>query len=493
MREHRLTTNTAVESQGGEMKVDVEVFAGSQKPDMKEKTIKAIKKQVLLLSLGFSGLLLIQSFQVGKVVAQDTLALEEALQRARKHNFTTRMAEADLKMTKAGVQQSMAAFLPQISVSELATTTNDPLNAFGFKLKQEIVTQADFNPAFLNAPDRIDHMSTRLEFKQPVFNADGFFQHKAARNQAKAAVLGVERTRNYVDFQVKQAYYGLVLARQSLEVVDSALKAAMENRDEATRVFDQGLITRADLLEADVRVLDLNSKRTAAVAGVKNASDGLKYLLGMELAGEIEPTDGLEMRRVEVSVKSGNLDIAGVNAQRSDMQALHLQTQAAKQQLQVSKMQFLPQLNVFGSYELNDNKLFGNHGTNWTVGAMLQWNLFAGLKNVGGVAQQRANLQKSRIAYEDRMLANEMEIEKARRGVVQSLEQLELAQRGIEQARENLRIRTDRYSQGLEKTTDVLNAEVMLANQQLSHLQTLYSYYIHVFQLELLMERPLFQ
>lgn len=419
--------------------------------------------------------------------APHSLSLDEALAQARQQNYTVRQAEADWHIARAEVHQSRAVFLPQASISEVATSTNDPLNAFGFKLKQEIVTQDDFDPTLLNDPGRIDHLATRFEVRQPVLNPDGLLQHRAARNQARAAASGMQRTRHTIDFQVKQRYFALVLARRSLAVIDSSLTAARANRDQACRFFDQGLITRADLLEADVRVLDLESKRTEADFAVHNASDALRYLLGLTDDVTLVPTDELAAPAAILS----DIDAQQAVRSRSDMQALRFRMNAARQSLQASRLRFLPRLNVFGSYELSDRNLFGSNGDSWAVGAMLQWDLFSGFQQIGSVERARAEVQKSDIAYEDQTFKNLVEIDAARRSVEQTQQMLALAEAAVAQARENLRIRTDRFAQGLEKTTDVLNAEVMLANQRLTYLETLYRHNVNIFRLELLLEQPL--
>ncbi len=415
------------------------------------------------------------------------LSLREALDRAQGNNFTIRRAQATSEAARAEGEKARAAFLPRISVTEGATATTDPLNAFGFRLRQETITQADFAPARLNDPERTHLFTTRFEVQQPVFNPEGLFLHRAARRQARAAASDAERTRHQVAFEVKRQYFGLVLARRSLAVLDTALTAARANQAQAGRFFEQGLITRAELLEAGVRVLDLERRRTEAEVSVQNASDQLRYLLGMDEGVEIRPTDDLEDRRVPLDA----FEVGRVNQERSDMQALRLRTEAARYTLRAGQFQFLPRLNVFGSYELNDQTLTGAHGRGWTVGATLQWTLFDGFRRAGTLARARADLLQARLALQDRALKNEVEMAAARRGVRQTLQQLELARASVAQARENLRIRSDRYEQGLEKTTDVLSAEVLLARQRLAYLEALYRYYVNLFRLELLLERPL--
>ncbi len=418
---------------------------------------------------------------------QQPLSLQDALQQAQQQGFAVRSAHYDWKAAEADAHRARAAYLPQVSISQSATATNDPLNAFGFRLKKETIALPDFDPARLNDPGRVDLLTTRMEVRQPILNPEGLFEHRAARSQAEAASMSLERMRHLTAFQVKKDYFALVLARRSLAVVDSSLMAANANYDRARDLSDQGLITRADLLAAHVRVLDLESRRTEAAHAIENASDALRYTLGLEETVTIVPTDSLEA----FPAPTAPVDVMAINASRSDMQALRFRVDAAQSALHARKVGFLPKLNAFGSYERNDKRRFlGQYGSNWTVGAVLEWNLFSGYRRAGAVERARADLSRVQTAYQDRSLKNEIELRAARRGIEQAREQLSFAKAAVEQARENLRIRTDRYAQGLEKTTDVLDAEVMLAKQRLGYLRTLYQYDLNIFQLELLTEIP---
>ena len=124
------------------------------------------------------------------------LSLKQALEQARTENYELLQARADRRAAGADLQSSRTAFLPQVSISEIATTTNDPLNAFGFKLEQEIVSQADFVPSLLNDPDRIDNFTTRFEIRQAVLNPDVALQavaQKAGTAEFSSMFLGCFR------------------------------------------------------------------------------------------------------------------------------------------------------------------------------------------------------------------------------------------------------------------------------------------------------------
>ena len=415
------------------------------------------------------------------------LSIEDALDRAREQNFRIRSAAAEAEAARAGKRQTLATFLPQLTVSEEGVATNDPLNTFGFRLKQESVTQADFAPSVLNDPDRVDNFTTKVEVRQPILNLDGLYQRRAAADQARAADLGQQRTEAFVTFKVREGYYGLVLAQQRRAVIDSALTAAHANRDQAQNFYEQGMINRADLLAAEVRVLELESQRTDAQARVQNAADQLRYLLGLEERIAIEPTDDLRVMMAPVDT----VDVGQVNQQRSDMRALRFQADAAQEQLRAKRSAFLPKLNAFGGYEWNDEVPFGTQGESWIAGASLSWNVFSGFKNAGAAQRARADLRRAELAVRDQALQNEVQITAALRNLEASRQQLRQAEAAVEQARESLRIRSDRFEQGLEKTTDVLNAEVTLANKRLAYLKTLYDHNMNIYRLELLTERSL--
>ena len=53
---------------------------------------------------------------------------------------------------------------------------------------------------------------------------------------------------------------------------------------------------------------------------------------------------------------------------------------------------------------------------------------------------------------------------------------LQLSKLAMEQSKEALRIRTNRFKEGLEKTTDLLIAETQFAQKELEYYQTIFEY-----------------
>ncbi|MFH5885844.1 TolC family protein [Halalkalibaculum sp. DA3122] len=414
------------------------------------------------------------------------LSLEEAIERTGEENFRIRQAEYDVEKVRGQYRQTNATFLPQLSVEETGISTNDPLNVFGFKLKQEAVTQSDFNPPRLNDPDSYDNFTTKFQARQPVFNADAIFQRRAVKKQLEAAREQLEGTLQHARYQVKETYYQLQLMENQLEVIRKSLETARENERQSKNYYEQDMINRADYLAAQVRVLELESRLSETNDQLQTVQDNLRYLLNIDEEITIVATDSLRMR-------PGIADnmVNPKNARNSRLDALESRKAAAEEMLRASKFNFIPSLNLFGSYEFNDQVPFGMQGNSYMVGATLRWDLFSGFKNVGRVMESKAELKQAELAYESNRFKNKLEIQQAQRSIDQAQEQLRFAEASVEQAEEDFRIRNNRYREGLERTTDLLQAETKLLQSKMKRLNALYQYNLSLAALELLMEKEM--
>lgn len=414
------------------------------------------------------------------------MSLPEVLAMTEEANFRVRMAEADMDIARSQYRQTNAAFLPQLSFEETGIRTNDPLSVFGFRLKQEAVTAADFNPATLNAPDPYNNFSTKFEVRQPLLNADMLFKRGAMKNQLSAAEEQFKGTLAYARFQVKDTYYRLVLMMEQLDAIEKSLTAARENERQAGNFLEQNMISKADYLAAKVRMLELESRKSQVQNQLLTVQDNLNFLLGIEEEIKIVPSDSMETPRIS----EDQLEDVKPTA-NSELRALDYRVSAAEQMLRSSKFSFVPSINLFGNYEFNDEVLLGTKGESYMVGATLKWNLFSGFSKVGKVMENKAQLNKAKIAYESRSFKNRLDIEKAKRSISQAQVQLDFAESSVEQAAEDYRIRIDRYEQGMEKTTDLLAAEAKLSQSRFQRLDALYQYHSSLATLELLLEREI--
>lgn len=398
------------------------------------------------------------------------ISKEEVVNRVAQNNTSLRISEQSYQLARAEFRQTNAIFLPNITASHTAIATTNPLMAFGSKLNQEILTSNDFNPLLLNNPDQIENYATQFEIQQPLINVDGIYARKAAKTRMQAMEFKTQRTKEYLDFEIEKAYMQLQLAYKGVDVLGKALQAAEANLKLAQDSFKQGYLQRADVLAVEVRVTEVKNQLQTAKSNVANASNYLSFLMDDETYSLYEPTDSLQI------TSDGLEDIHTVSENRADVKAMELASNAYQSMNKADQMAFLPRLNAFGSYQLFDDEIFRGGANGYTFGAQLSWNIFEGSKRFGKSQKSKAAYEKSQLEYEQYKSQSQLELNKANRMHADAKNKLGLTEMALAQSAESLRIRTNRFKEGLEKTTDLLSAETQYAQKQLEYFQTVYEY-----------------
>ena len=167
-------------------------------------------------------ILTIATFQT--VFSQDTIRISktELEQKILDNNLQVKMAQKEAELADAELLGTRAMYLPNINASYTFSNTNNPLYAFGSKLNQERITIMDFNPDNLNSPKSISNFATKLEIQQPIINMDAVYQKKAGQVKSEVLKIKTERTREYVQFELKKAYMTLQLAYKMVETLENA-------------------------------------------------------------------------------------------------------------------------------------------------------------------------------------------------------------------------------------------------------------------------------
>ncbi|EDM44993.1 outer membrane efflux family protein, putative [unidentified eubacterium SCB49] len=394
----------------------------------------------------------------------------EAITKVSQENTSLKISEQEFMVARADYKQTNAIFLPNITASHTGITTTNPLMAFGSKLNQEILTQNDFNPALLNDPSHIQNFATKFEIQQPLVNLDGIYQRKAAKAKMEAMSLKQTRTGDYLTLEVEKAYMQLQLAYKGVDVLEKALQTSQANKKLTDNSFEQGYLQKSDVLNASVRVTEVQNQLQTAKSNVQNASDYLSFLMNDDAYVVYKPSDVLEKQTLVIAANNE------ISENRADIKAMQLATDAYSAMNKADKMAFYPSLNAFGSYELYDDQLFQGSANGYLLGAQLKWDLFQGAKRFGKVQKSQAEFQKSQLEYEQYVSKSTLELNQAKRTLLDAENKLSLNKLALAQSEESLRIRKNRFKEGLEKTTDLLMAETQYAQKQLEYYQTIFEY-----------------
>ncbi len=397
------------------------------------------------------------------------LTLQDALQQTLQHNKTLAVVKQDEKIAAAQYKQTEAIQLPQINLSYFGMATDNPLNAFGFKLQQQRIEQADFNPTLLNKPNGISDFMTKLTVQQPIINMDLQYMRKAVKMQSEIYQFKTQRTAEYLSFEVEKAFVQLQLTYRSIAVLEETLQHFNALLTFTSNRYQQGLLQKSDVLNVQVQIADVSANLYTAKSNTTIISDYLNLLMGKSVGTTYKVNESIYESAALIDT------VASIAAARADFKAMEAALKSSDMMIKSTKIGYLPKLNAFASYQLNDRKLIGFGSGAYLAGIQLSWDIFKGNTIKNSMATQ--TLQRNKLANELEVQKeqSQLEVNKTLSDIQAATYQLKQRKQAIGLSEESLRIMQNRYEQGLVNTTDVLMVQMQLSKNKLDYQQSLHS------------------
>lgn len=396
------------------------------------------------------------------------LSLQAALDSAFQNNKEIIIASLDEQSAAAKFRQTNGVFLPQINLSYSAMSTNNPLNAFGFKLQQQSISQSDFNPELLNDPAATQNFMTKASWQQPILNLDMIQMRKAAHEEMAVYAFKSKRTKEYLTFEVQKAYAQLQLAHQAKKVLEEALQTVNSIYTATNNRFEKGFLQKSDVLTVQVQVSSIESQFAQAKSDVQNASDYLSLLMGAkaEVVYDVSEIDLILITKDPEATIPEN---------RADFLAMRAALSAQDMMISSGKRSYLPKLNGFAEYLINDKNAFDFGSDSYLVGAQLSWTLFNGMVTQNRISQHRIERNKLAEQLKYQKEQSQLELNKTVRQGHDASFNLKQQETAVSQASEALRILKNRYDQGLVTTNDLLQSQTLLSQQKLNLAQAVFN------------------
>lgn len=427
-------------------------------------------------------------FQLGDggrapALAASPLSLADAVGTALAQNPGLASADARLQAAVHRVTQAASGAHPQVTAYEKLNYTNNPMWAFGTKLNQGSITQADFDPDELNEPDAIANFATVLEVAWPLYDSGRTHHGRRQANLTRNAMqLALERAREQVVARTIDAYAGWLLALENLKVVEQTLATAQVNLKMVNDRYAAGFFVKSDLLRAQVRIAQLAQQQAQASNQVYIARARLATIMGVREDDDFKPASKMAAPNDPGKALTQWVDQA--LKQRPDLQQAQLNHAIAAAEVEKARAARLPGVNLVGNYEIN-TEAWDDFADNYAVGAVVSLSLYSG-QRISARQREALSLQEAAKAeLKNRELAVGLEVRQAYFSVQSALLGARATQEAIVQARENQRIIEDRYANGLETIVTLLDAELALQRTLSDHLHRVHDYHAAMTQLML--------
>lgn len=305
-----------------------------------------------------------------------------------------------------------------------------------------------------------DNYAFSVEVVQPLFAGGALFNaYRIAANNFEVAGLDRQQEIRDLKLRVIETYYRIIEAREILEVARSSASSIKAHQDVANAFYNQGMIPKNDLLEAQVRYAESLQNVISAENAVRLLEAQLNTLLGRSISSAVNIEEQIPMPEMEASLEE--LYETALE-HRQEIRITRLQIDNAGKGVWIARSGYLPNIAATYEYEKLGEDPDVDEDKAWTVGVGLRWRIFQGGSSYFDVS--RAKAARNRLGYLMQALKDQvlLEVKNSFLSAQEAKARTEVAAKAIDQARENLRIQKDRYNLQVATTTNVLDAEALL-------------------------------
>lgn len=416
--------------------------------------------------------------------AQDSVHvnLQQAIQIALSDNPTIKIADRNIEAKKYYKNEQIAALFPSVSASGSYQRTIQ---------KQKMTMEMGGSPMTIEVGTS-NNYSAGLSLTLPLVAAPTWYNLKLSQIDVEAAVESARSSRISLINEVKKAYYGMLLAKDSYRALLVNYQNVEYTAQNITDKYNQGLASDFEKLRAEVQVKNQKPQLTSAENSVNLATMMLKVLIGVDVN---EPIifDG-QLADFENDMLSYQIpDPQSVSlSNNSDLKQLEISKNSLDMSVKLLKASACPTLALSGSAQYmtmaNDFK-FSNY--NWFPYSVIGLSLNVPITSWIGtsyklkemrLSQDNLTDQKQYIENNLRVSVNNnlSNIRNAMADMVSNKETMEQAQRAYN-------IVQKQYEVGMATWLDLNSAELALTQSRLLYDQSIYNFLAAKTELEALM------
>lgn len=387
----------------------------------------------------------------------NVITLPEGLRLATDNNHLIKIASISKDIAAADTSAARSGLLPSINASLNQTyLARQPGARFG-SVK-----------AFLAEKDSLSY---GIDIYQTIYDfGANLSRYEASKTVLDVTKLDIVRIKNLVALDFINAYFDLLetekmvlVAQEEAERFDSHLKVAQS-------LYDEGVITRSDLLQAEVMLSDAKQRLLTMKNRRSFNSSNINNILARPIYAPVQVVD-VPAGTSEVVELEKAWDMA--EKERSEIKIIDNQLRVLDFQETAARSGYYPTLFAQGGYNYKENR-YEFPSENWSLILGVNLNVFSGGSTKAEVS--KVLYQKQQLLEQKRKLIDDikLEVEKNYLDLKNALEKIQVTKDAVGQAEENLRINEIRYEEGVGMSTDVVDAITLLTTAETNYYRAVY-------------------
>lgn len=403
----------------------------------------------------------------------DTLFLDrdKAVALALENNPTMQIAELDKARALARYHEMRGNLLPSLNAH----------GSYTRNLKKQVIFFPEEMAPLFGGVTALEVGNDNsfvggLQFAMPLFNPAIYASVDAARAEQRIAQEGHRVQGLELSWNVQQAWYDVLLAAESRQVLEQSFQLAQDNLANIRRMHQQGLVAEYDLISAEVQTENMRPDVLQARNMYELTISMLKILLGLEEQTVIVVQGNLIDSSDEVMAGFSIPDQERSLQNNPAYISLGLQQDLLGRQTRALRATGLPSLTAVSSYNyLAESNNFRLGELNWvntaSAGLQLSIPLFRGRTIRNQVRQMEIGNQQLEIQREHLKDNLNIELSNVLKNMDIALEKARHANRNVDLAKRGYDIARIRYNSGQGTLLEIQNSDVALTRAHFNLLQ----------------------
>ncbi|MBQ6613480.1 MAG: TolC family protein [Alistipes sp.] len=424
----------------------------------------------------FLVMIILVGMSIGMAKAQVTLSLDQAIEIALDDNPTIKANDLEIERYDYVYKQTTSSLYPQISVS----------GQYSLAIRrQEMAENLSFGGK--------NTFNATASLSVPLFAPSVYRQMKLTKTQMALAVETARANRIDLVAAVRASYYNVLLAEQSMKVLQEAIATTERVVNNTKELYENGLVAEYDYITAQVQLSNLKPQVLQAQKGIEITKLQLKMYLSIPEETDINVIGSLDDFR-DIVLLDTNYDVD--LSENTTLKSLDLQSELLDHQEKLVQTTRMPTIAAFGqiSYigqeRVNLGGLLGGMGGGATtenqskfwwqypinIGAQISIPIFAGFNKtnqIKAIRNQRAQLDIQRD-YAERGV--KLQVQQAINTLLTARESMLSNELTVEQAQKAYDISYARYSAGAGTILELNSSQLTLTQAQLNYSQSIYEY-----------------
>ena len=394
------------------------------------------------------------------------LTLDQALEIALSESNTIKIADMTVEKSGYARKGSYASLYPNVNVS----------GSYQRTLLKQVMVMDMGGQAMEIKVGRDNNISASASASMPLVNASLWESLKLSALDVELAVEQARSSKVSLVSQVKQAFYGVLLAKESLAVMTQVYDNACENYEKTLQRFNVGKASEVEKLRAQVNMMSAEPNVSSAENVVLLATWQLKAVMGLDLQTDIDVVGDLNDYTSELLTPYVSEDDISNN---SSLLQFDIQNRMLESNLRMQKKQYLPTLAASINYNysaMGDDKLSWFPSSNAALSLSIP--VFDGFQKHYNIKQTKISKDMLDLQRVDTERQIRIAIRNYNDNIALCVKNYTAANATVEIAQKSYEISQKMYEVGKATLVELNDAQLALEQAQLTQAQAIYNFMV---------------